>query len=183
MADFIPLEKEKKTATDLAKIFAWEVWKYEGLSTDIVSDRDSRLTSEVWKDFLRLSVIWPRMSTAFHPQTDGQMEPLNQTIEAYLRDFVGREQDDWVSLLPMAEFAYNNSVTVGNGKSPFYANYRFYPTAVNPPMEGPLNLASMVYAHWMHTVHDESQKGLEAVPEGMRRYVDPDRKDPPAYQV
>jgi len=111
MAHFIPLEKENKTATDLAKICAWEVWKYHGLPTDIVSDRDSQFTSEVWKDFLRLSEIRPRMSTAFHPQTDRQMEPLNQTIEAYLRDFVGREQDDWVSLLPMAEFAYNNSVT------------------------------------------------------------------------
>jgi len=111
MAHFIPLEKENKTATDLAKICAWEVWKYHGLPTDIVSDRDSQFTSEVWKDFLRLSEIRLRMSTAFHPQTDRHMEPLNQTIEAYLRDFVGREQDDWVSLLPMAEFAYNNSVT------------------------------------------------------------------------
>ena len=55
------------------------------------------------------------MSTAFHPQTDGQTEHLNQTIETYLRAFVNHEQDNWVSLLPMAEFTYNNSVTIGNG--------------------------------------------------------------------
>jgi len=105
MAHFVPLRKEGKTAADLAIIFAREVWKYHGLPTDIVSDRDSRFTSETWKEFLRLTEIWPRMSTAFHPQTDGQTERLNQTIEAYLRAFVSKEQDDWVRLLPMAEFA------------------------------------------------------------------------------
>ena len=84
MAHFIPLNKEKKTAVDLAVFFAREVWKHHGLPTDIVSDRDSRFTSETWKEFLRLSAIRPRRSTAFHPQTDGQTERLNQTIEAYL---------------------------------------------------------------------------------------------------
>ena len=125
MAHFLPLRREGKTAAELAIIFAREVWKYHGLPTDNVSDRDSRFTSETWKEFLRLSGIRPRMSTAFHPQTDGQTERLNQTIEAYLRAFVGKEQDDWVRLLPMAEFAYNNSTTTGNIMSPFYANYGF----------------------------------------------------------
>ena len=185
MAHFLPLPRDGKTATDLARVFAREVWKYHGLPTDIVSDRDSRFTSEVWKEFLRISDIRPRMSTAFHPQTDGQTERLNQTIEAYLRAFVSREQDDWVTLLPMAEFAYNNSVTMGNGISPFYANYGLHPRAIDPPAinEEPVNPASTVYAHWMKTVHEESRLGLEAAQERMRRYTDPARKEPPAYQV
>ena len=95
------------------------------------------------------------MSTAFHPQTDGQTERLNQTIETYLRSFVSREQDDWVGLLPMAEFAYNNSTTTATGLSPFYANYGFHPAATNPPRGEPRNPASSTYAHWMHTVHKE----------------------------
>jgi len=74
MVHFLPLRKEGKMVADLAVIFAREVWKYHGLPTDIVSDRDSRFTSEIWKEFLRLSGIRPRMSTAFHPQTDGQTE-------------------------------------------------------------------------------------------------------------
>jgi len=82
MGHFIPLRE--KTAADLAVTFAREVWKHHGLPTDIVADRDSRFTSEVWKEFLRLSGIRPRMSTAFHPQTDRPTERLNQTIEAYL---------------------------------------------------------------------------------------------------
>jgi len=154
-----------KTAADLAVIFGREIWKHHGLPADIVSDRDSRFTSEVWKEFLQTSGIRPRMSTAFHPQTDGQTERLNQTIEAYLRTFVSREQDDWVRLLPMAEFAYNNSITVGNGMSPFYANYGFHPVAMDPASTEPLNPASRVYAHWMHTMHDESRQGLEEAQE------------------
>jgi len=114
MAHFLPLRKEGKMVADLAIVFAREIWKLHGLPTDIMLDRDSCFTSEIWKEFLQLSGIRPRISTAFHPQTDGQTERLNQTIETYLRAFISKEQDDWVRLLPMAEFAYNNSVTMGN---------------------------------------------------------------------
>jgi len=183
IAHFLPLPKEGKTAADLAVIFAREIWKYHGLPTDIVSDRDSRFTSETWKGFLQLSGIRPPMSTAFHPQTDGQTERLNQTIEAYLRAFVGYEQDNWAGLLPMADFAYNNSVTTGNVMSPFYANYGFHPIASNPAAAGPLNPASTLYAHWIHAVHEESARRLEAAQERMRHYANTERSKPPEYQV
>jgi len=160
MAHFIPLRE--KTASDLAKIFAREVWRFHGLPTDIVSDRDLRFTSETWKEFLEILSIRPQMSTAFHPQIDGQTEHLNQMIEAYLGAFVNWEQENWVSLLLMAEFAYNNSVTIGNGMSPFYANYGHHPATIDLPSSEPLNPASTVYAHWMQMVYDESRKGLEA---------------------
>jgi hypothetical protein len=127
--------------------------------------------------------IRPRMSTAFHPQTDRPTERLNQTIQGYLHSFVCHEQNDWVTLLPMAEFAYNNSVTSGNGISPFYANYRFHPTAINPTGTNSLNLASKVYAYWMHTVHDQARKGMESAQERICRYADPNRKEPPVYQI
>jgi len=181
MAHFTPLKE--KSAADLIKIFAREIWRFHGLPTDIVSDRDSRFTSETWKGFLELLGIRPRMSMAFHPQTDGQTERLNQTIEAYLRSFVAKEQDNWAALLPMAEFAYNNSVTVGNGMTPFFANYGYHPAAIDPPREEPLNPASTVYAHWMQTIHEDARQGIEEAQERMRRYADPTRKKPPAYQV
>jgi len=183
MAHFLRLKKEEKTAADLAVAFAREIWKFHGLPTDIISDRDFLFTSETWKEFLQLSGIQPRMSTAFHPQTDGQTEWLNQTIEAYLRAFVGKEQDDWRHLLPMAEFAYNISVTIGNGTSPLYANYGFHPVAMDPASPEPLNAASKVYTHWMHTVNDEARKVLEEAQERIRWYTDPTQKNPPADLV
>ena len=80
MAHFIPFEEDKKNAEDLAPIFAREIWRLHGLPRDIVSDRDSgsRFTSNTWKDFLSITGIRLRMSTAFHPQTDGQTERVNQ---------------------------------------------------------------------------------------------------------
>ena len=168
MAHLIPLRQAEKTVADIAKIFAREIWKHHGTPTDIVSDRDSRFTSETWKEFLRELGTRPCMSTAFHPQTDGQTEQLNQTIEAYLRAFVSKEQGNWTTLLPMAEFAYNNSVTMGSRLTLFFVNYSVHPNALDPLTLEPLNPAGTVYAHWMRTVHKESWKRLEDAQQRMR---------------
>jgi transposase InsO family protein len=85
MSHFIPLKKKAKKAQHLATIFAREIWKLHGLPVEIVSDRDSRFTSKFWQSLLSTLGIRPRMLTAFHPQTDGQTERVNQTIEAFLR--------------------------------------------------------------------------------------------------
>ena len=84
MAHFIPLKENAKTAADLARRFATEIWRLYGLPRDIMSDRDSRFTSSTWKEFLNVMGIRLRMSTSFHPHTDGQIERVNQVIEAYL---------------------------------------------------------------------------------------------------
>ena len=60
-----------------------------------------------------------RKSTAFHAQTDGQTERVNQTLEHYLRQFCNYEQNDWAEMLPLAEYSYNNSVTTATQMSPF----------------------------------------------------------------
>src|SRR5436853_4508670 len=63
-----------------------------------------------------------RKSTAFRPQTDGQTERVNQTLEQYLRKYCNYEQDNWCDLLPLAEYAYNNSATTATNMSPFFVN-------------------------------------------------------------
>ena len=67
------------------------------------------------------------LSTAFHSQTDGQTERTNQTLEQYLRMYCNHLQSDWVNLLPMASFAYNNGISASTGHSPFFLNYGFHP--------------------------------------------------------
>ncbi|CAJ0920633.1 unnamed protein product [Ranitomeya imitator] len=66
-------------------------------------------------------------SSAFHPQTNGQTERTNQTLETYLRCFVSADQDDWVSFLPLAEFALNNLASSATLVSPFFCNSGFHP--------------------------------------------------------
>ena len=92
MAHFIPLN-ENAIASDVAKFFLKEIWKQHGLPEDIVSDRDSKWTGEFWEGLGRLLSIKRRLSTAFYPQTDGQTERVNQTLETYLQTFINYDQD------------------------------------------------------------------------------------------
>lgn len=68
-----------------------------------------------------------KLSLPFHPQTDGQTERVNQVLEQYLRCIINYQQDDWTTLLLMAEFAYNNMVHSSMQQTPFFANYGYHP--------------------------------------------------------
>jgi hypothetical protein len=128
MAHFVPMRTgEKSPAKDLAITFAKEVWRLHGLPSDIVSDRGSLFISSFWKELMEHLGVELNLSTAFHPQTDGQTERVNQTLETYLRHFSNFQQDDWTDLLPMAEYAYNTAVSEATKVSPFFANYGFNP--------------------------------------------------------
>ena len=105
------------------------VVRHHGLPDSIVSDRGSVFTSKFWSSLCYFLGIKRRLSTAFHPQTDGQTERQNSTMEAYLRAFVNYEQDNWARLLPMAEFAYNNAKNATTGHTPFELNCGFHPRA------------------------------------------------------
>ena len=84
----------------------------------IVSDRGSLFTSEFWGAMCHYLRVKRKLSTAYHPQTDGQTERQNQVLEHYLRTYCNFEQDDWVQWLPLAQHVYNNSVHRITGKTP-----------------------------------------------------------------
>jgi transposase InsO family protein len=134
IARYIPTQKSA-TASDLADMFIHKVVRFFGLPDGIVSDRGSLFTLQFWSDICFIAKIKRRLSTAFHPQTDRQTERQNQTLEQYLRAYVNAKQDDWVSLLLLAEFAYNNSRHLSLKISPFFACYRFHPRLTCEPPE------------------------------------------------
>ena len=127
MAIFIPTTKSMP-ASDVAALFVQHVIRIHGLPSNIVSDRDPIFTSHFWRRLLVLLGIHANRSTAFHPQTDGQTERLNSVLEQYLRIYCDYQQTDWASLLPLAEFSYNNSKHSATTLSPFFANYGFHPS-------------------------------------------------------
>jgi transposase InsO family protein len=127
LAHFIPTKKTIG-ATGTANLYLNHIWKHHGTPQDIVSDRGAVFTSKFMRRLCQLLCITPSTTTAFHPQSNGQTERVNQILEQYLRMFTTRRQDDWAELLPLAEFAYNNSTHSTTGYSPFYATYGYHPT-------------------------------------------------------
>ncbi|KAJ9520558.1 hypothetical protein QJQ45_007406 [Haematococcus lacustris] len=110
------------SASILARTFFDHVFRLHGLPKVIVSDRDPRFTSTFWTELFRLTGTHLNMSTANHPQTDGQTERANRTLEDMLRNFVSPYHDDWDTHLTAAEFAYNSSTHAATGFTPFHLN-------------------------------------------------------------
>lgn len=116
-------------ARELADLFLQWVFRLHGLPETIVSDRGTQFASHFWGRLCERLQIGRRMSTAFHPQTDGQTERLNAVMEQYLRSYVNYLQDDWSSWLPLAEFAANNQASESTQVSPFFALHGYHPRA------------------------------------------------------
>ena len=103
---FIPCSKTCD-APQLAKIFLDKVFLFFGTPDKIISDRGVVFTSNFWKELSYALAINLKFSSAYHPQTDGQTERTNQTLEQYLQCYVNSAQDNWINLLPMAQYNYN----------------------------------------------------------------------------
>ena len=107
------------TAGELAEVITREVIRLHGVPSAIISDRGSLFTSQLWANLIYSFCIEQRLSTAFHPQTDGRTERQNSVLEQYLRSYINYQQDDWAPLLAPAKFIYNIAVYSSTGKAPF----------------------------------------------------------------
>ncbi|CAJ2652292.1 unnamed protein product [Trifolium pratense] len=119
---FIPL-KGDYTSSKVAEAFVNTIVKLHGFPKTIVSDRDRVFTSQFWQHLFKISGTTLAMSTAYHPQTDGQSEAVNKCLELYLRCFTSDSPKQWVKLLPWAEFWYNTSFHTSIGMTPFKVVY------------------------------------------------------------
>jgi len=126
MSHFIACRKNLN-ARGLADLMTKEIFRLHGIPKDIISDRGTLFTSEFWKQYMKEMEVERKLSTAFHPQTDGQTERTNAILEQYLRAYINYQQDNWNRLLPMAEFAYNNGYQETIKTTPFFANYGIHP--------------------------------------------------------
>jgi hypothetical protein len=109
------------------------------------------------------------MSTAYCPQTDGQTEHINQVIELYLRSYCNYKQNNWASILAMAEYAYNNSKLSSTTISPYYANYRLEPRTNWPTEIEFRNPASELYCHCVVGKYMKPKERLAESVELMKR--------------
>ncbi|KAJ1596994.1 hypothetical protein NDA14_002766 [Ustilago hordei] len=117
------------TAKQTAVLLYGHMIRLFGYPDHMVSDRGRQFISGAWKAFAEQMGVKHSLSTAYHPQTDGQTERVNQVIEQYLRMYCNYEQNDWANLLDTAAFVYNNTVHNSIGVSPFFACYGWNPKA------------------------------------------------------
>jgi hypothetical protein len=121
-AHFIPV-RDTYDVTDVARVFVSEVIHLHGIPKKIISDRDSRFTSRFWTSLQSALGTQLNLSTAYHPETDGKTERVNQVMEDMLRMYVMDNQTQWEKYLPLVEFAYNNSFHSSIGMPPYEALY------------------------------------------------------------
>ena len=160
------------SAKDLANLLYERVWIHHGLPLQIISDRGTQFAAEIFQEWCKLLGIVSSMSTAYHPQTDGQTERVNQTLEQYLRCYVHFQQDDWSNLLSSAEFAYNNASHESTKASPFFIEYGRHPRA-GPALEKSTSRIDINDLMWSRSQAQEKAKAaLELAAERMKWYYD-----------
>ena len=126
---FIPLAHPYSTES-VAQAFFADVVRLHGIPQSMVSDRDPVFTSAFWKELMRLVGTKPHMSTAFHPQSDGQSEAANRVIIMYLRCLTGDRPKQWLRWLLWAEFVFNTAYQSSLHNTPFRVVYGRDPPSV-----------------------------------------------------
>ena len=175
MVLFAPCTKDID-ALGTAKLLRDFVFCNHGLPRSIVSDRDSRFTSKVWTELMRLLGTRLDMSTAFHPQTDGLTERYNRVLEEYLRSYVSATYDDWDEWLSLAQFAVNNSKQESLRATPFFLNFGRHPRT-----PASLTSASDVpgaeeFAASLHSAIAKAKSALQAAQQRQKTYADGKRR-------
>ena len=148
-----------------------------------LSDQGPQFAAEFMQELNTILGIQTKLSTAYHPQTNGQTERLNQDVKQYLRLFVSQRQNDWPEWITCAKFTYNNKVHSATKVSPFYANYRRHPRmGIEPWRANKLELAKEV-AERMKEIHEEAGAALSKARDNMTHYADQHRGSAPEYKV
>ncbi|GJP35916.1 hypothetical protein CLOM_g20457 [Closterium sp. NIES-68] len=132
MGHFIPTHTTARTE-ETAQLFLRYIISQHGIPTTLISDRDPKFTSKFWKELMSLLGTKLAMSSAYHPQTDGQTERLNQIVEQLLCAACKDEISKWDLHLPVLEFAYNNATHAATGQTPFFLCYRRHPLTPQKP--------------------------------------------------
>jgi hypothetical protein len=181
-AHFIPL-KHPFTATTVAQAFLDTVVKLHSLPLSIVSDRDKIFTSQLWKELFKTLGTKLHFSTAYHPQTDGQTERVNQCLEMFLRCAVHDDPKQWRKWLPLAELWYNSTFHSALGCSPFCAVYGTDPNfAALPVSDTPVDTDAATLLQQRQAHLEFLKTHLAAAQNRMKMYADRQRTEK-HYQV
>ncbi|WCJ33627.1 Transposon Tf2-6 polyprotein [Euphorbia peplus] len=135
--------KHPYSAKSIAAIFVREVVRHHGIPKSILSDRDPIFVSQFWQELFKLQGTQLRMSSSYHPETDGQTEVINRCLESYLRCFAVEQPRLWSSWIPWAEFWYNTTFHSSTGVTPFEIVYGRQPPTIVQFFPGEVKVESV----------------------------------------
>jgi len=171
------------TAEGAARLFLYYVWKLHGLPKRVVSDRGPQFVALFTKKLYRLLGIQLSSSTAWHPQTDGQTERVNQELDQFLHLFVNERQDDWYDLLPIAEFQHNNHVHSATQQPPFLLDTGRIPCMGFEPRQDPSGLETVnKFTKRMESATEEAKSAICKAQEDIMRYYNRRRSPAPVFK-
>jgi hypothetical protein len=164
------------SAEGAAKLFRDNIWKDHGWPQKIITDRGMQFAAKFVTALNSLLGITTALSTAYHPETDGQTEHVNQELEQYLQLYMNFMQTDWNEWLTPAEFAYNNHAHSSTLQSPFFLEYGRHPhvpTAI--PSVSTINPAANNFRDKLTEAHNSAHKALQKTAESMKKFADKKR--------
>ncbi|GJP48726.1 hypothetical protein CLOM_g8005 [Closterium sp. NIES-68] len=173
---FIPTHTTERTE-EIAQLFVRYIISQHGIPTTLISDRDPKFTSKFWKELMSLLGTKLAMSSAYHPQTDGQTERLNQIVEQLLRAACKDEISKWDLHLPVLEFAYNNATHAATGQTPFFLCYGRHPLTPQKPTASATVQPAHDFIATMHQLWDRTHRRLLDIQQEQKRQADRHRND------
>ena len=178
---FIPLP-DLPSAKETARVMIYHVFKMHGLPVEVVSDRGPQFTSCFWKAFCKLLGASVRLSSGFHPQSNGQTERANQQLETVLRCVASQNPTTWSQQLPWAEYAINAHVSSSTGRSPFECSMGYQPPLF-PDQEGEVGVPSAeAFVRRCHRTWRHTRTALLRATARMKAQADRHRSRPPRYR-
>jgi len=173
-------------AESVADYFMWTHFRFHGFPNAVTSDQGPQWVGRFWRRMCHLAGIEQRLSTTYHPQTDGRTERWNQEVWAYLRAYVDFMQDDWARWLPQAQLALNNRPN-STGLTPYFIEHGYHPSSIDikypdSKANSPEGRAE-AFMHRLQQVQDFSQSAMAAAQQQQEYYANKKRSAPERFQV
>src|SRR6266446_967465 len=181
-AIFIP-SHDTVNALQVAQLFLTHVFSKHRVPSHVTLDQGSEFVLHFFHSLGKLLRMRLHFTSGYHPEGDGQTERANQVLEQYLQTYMNYQQDDWATLLPMAEFAYNNTMNVTTGVSTFFANKGYHPEFTADLQVETSSAKAQAFMVDLEHIQVELKENIAQAQERHQKNADKHRVDPPELEI